>query len=129
MTLSVQRLKAYPDIENVVTFGLFLLGLMRKQPARNSWRQLDLKDTRYLYCARHFFGKFDKCSSVEVNVLLFLQIGKTKVFLKAGQMAELDARRTEVLGRAARIIQSKFRSYLLLKAATNLQAVCRGREY
>ncbi|CAA7013966.1 unnamed protein product [Microthlaspi erraticum] len=55
------------------------------------------------------------------------QIGKTKVFLKAGQMAELDARRTEVLGRAARIIQSKFRSYLLLKAATNLQAVCRGQ--
>ncbi|CAF2038781.1 unnamed protein product [Brassica napus] len=55
------------------------------------------------------------------------QIGKTKVLLMAGQMAELDARRTEVLGRAARIIQRKFRSYLLLKAAINMQAVCRGQ--
>ncbi|CAH8357713.1 unnamed protein product [Eruca vesicaria subsp. sativa] len=45
----------------------------------------------------------------------------------AGQMAELDARRTEVMGRAARIIQRKFRSYLLLKAAINIQAVCRGQ--
>ncbi|CDY31978.1 BnaA07g00170D [Brassica napus] len=54
------------------------------------------------------------------------QIGKTKVLLMAGQMAELDARRTEVLGRAARIIQWKFRSYLLIKAAINMQAVCRG---
>lgn len=57
---------------------------------------------------------------------LFLQIGKTKVFLMAGQMAELDARRTEVLGRAAIIIQRKFRSYRLLNAAINMQAVCRG---
>jgi myosin V len=32
------------------------------------------------------------------------QIGKTKVFLRAGQMVDLDARRAEVLGRAARII-------------------------
>ena len=57
---------------------------------------------------------------------MFLKIGKTKVLLMAGQMAELDARRTEVLGRAARIIQWKFRSYLLIKAAINMQAVCRG---
>ncbi|KAL0694088.1 hypothetical protein Bca4012_061268 [Brassica carinata] len=55
------------------------------------------------------------------------QIGKSKVLLMAGQMAELDARRTEVLGRAARIIQRKFRSYLLLKAAINIQALCRGQ--
>ncbi|KAG6426969.1 hypothetical protein SASPL_111208 [Salvia splendens] len=40
------------------------------------------------------------------------QIGKTKVFLRAGQMAELDARRTEVLGRSASIIQRKVRSYM-----------------
>ncbi|KAG7641412.1 Myosin head motor domain [Arabidopsis suecica] len=62
------------------------------------------------------------------------QIGKTKVFLKAGQMAELDDRRTEVLGRAACIIQWKFRSYLtrqsfimLRNAAINIQAVYRGQ--
>ncbi|KAH0941166.1 hypothetical protein HID58_000803, partial [Brassica napus] len=62
------------------------------------------------------------------------QIGKTKVFLRAGQMADLDARRNEVLGRAATSIQRKFRSYLfrknlmmLRKAAVNMQAVCRGQ--
>ncbi|KAL3531162.1 hypothetical protein ACH5RR_010484 [Cinchona calisaya] len=61
------------------------------------------------------------------------QIGKTKVFLRAGQMAELDARRTEVLGRSASIIQRKVRSYiarksftLLRRSAIYMQSVCRG---
>ena len=60
------------------------------------------------------------------------QIGKTKVFLKAGQMTELDARRNEVLGRSASIIQRKVRSYLTRKSfallrqfATQIQASCR----
>ncbi|KAK3025057.1 hypothetical protein RJ639_044808, partial [Escallonia herrerae] len=43
------------------------------------------------------------------------QIGKTKVFLRAGQMAELDARRTEVLAYAARRIQRQIRTYLTRK--------------
>nr|GEW23383.1 myosin-6-like [Tanacetum cinerariifolium] len=62
------------------------------------------------------------------------QIGKTKVFLRAGQMAELDARRTEVLGRSASIIQRKVRSYLaqksfmlLRRSALQVQSVCRGQ--
>ncbi|KAG8099976.1 hypothetical protein GUJ93_ZPchr0013g37336 [Zizania palustris] len=62
------------------------------------------------------------------------QIGKTKVFLRAGQMAELDARRTEVLSCSASKIQRKVRSYLahkqfiqLRKSATQLQAICRGQ--
>ncbi|GFP91078.1 myosin-8 [Phtheirospermum japonicum] len=61
------------------------------------------------------------------------QIGKTKVFLRAGQMAELDARRTEVLGRSASIIQRKVRSYMARKSFTLvrrstilIQSVCRG---
>ncbi|WJZ87482.1 hypothetical protein VitviT2T_006858 [Vitis vinifera] len=60
------------------------------------------------------------------------QIGKTKVFLRAGQMAELDARRNEVLGRSASIIQRKVRSYLsrksfvlLRQSAIQIQASCR----
>nr|CAB3452693.1 unnamed protein product [Digitaria exilis] len=62
------------------------------------------------------------------------QIGKTKVFLRAGQMAELDALRTEVLGCSATKIQRKVRSYLARKkfiqlrlSATQLQAICRGQ--
>ncbi|KAG6418712.1 hypothetical protein SASPL_120916 [Salvia splendens] len=61
------------------------------------------------------------------------QIGKTKVFLRAGQMAELDARRTEVLGRSASIIQRKVCSYmarksftLICRSAILIQSVCRG---
>ncbi|XP_062018762.1 myosin-6 [Rosa rugosa] len=62
------------------------------------------------------------------------QIGKTKVFLRAGQMAELDTRRTEVLGRSASIIQRKVRSYLarrsyakLRVSAILIQSACRGQ--
>ncbi|CAH2059870.1 unnamed protein product [Thlaspi arvense] len=43
------------------------------------------------------------------------QIGKTKIFLRAGQMAELDARRTEVLAGAVRHIQRQIRTYLTRK--------------
>ncbi|XP_066368156.1 myosin-17-like isoform X10 [Miscanthus floridulus] len=40
------------------------------------------------------------------------QIGRTKVFLRAGQMAELDARRTEVRNKAAIAVQSRFRTHV-----------------
>nr|DAD49059.1 TPA_asm: hypothetical protein HUJ06_018996 [Nelumbo nucifera] len=62
------------------------------------------------------------------------QLGKTKVFLRAGQMAELDARRAEVLGNAARIIQRQIRTYIarkefisLRKSAIHLQSRWRGK--
>ena len=72
-----------------------------------------------------------------ITVLLWgnvcLQIGKTKIFLRAGQMAELDARRAEVLGNAARTIQWQIRTYIARKefislrgAAINLQSYLRG---
>jgi hypothetical protein len=55
------------------------------------------------------------------------------VFLRAGQMADLDARRTEVLGKAARIIQRLMRTYiarkqfvLVKRSATRLQSFVRG---
>lgn len=61
------------------------------------------------------------------------QIGKTKVFLRAGQMAELDTRRAEVLGNAAKKIQRQTRTYIarkefisLRKAAIQLQSCWRG---
>ncbi|XP_048447849.1 myosin-8-like [Pyrus x bretschneideri] len=62
------------------------------------------------------------------------QVGKTKVFLRAGQMAELDAYRSEVLGRSASVMQRKVRSYLCRKkfvllrlSAIQVQALCRGQ--
>ncbi|KMZ63793.1 Myosin XI-F [Zostera marina] len=61
------------------------------------------------------------------------QMGKTKVFLRAGQMAELDARRTEILVNASRLIQRKIRTYLtqkdfikLRKASVQLQTFLRA---
>ncbi|KAJ4958781.1 hypothetical protein NE237_025892 [Protea cynaroides] len=61
------------------------------------------------------------------------QIGKTKVFLKASQMAELDARRMKVLGNAARTIQRQIRSHIarkdfitLRKAIVHMQSLLRG---
>ncbi|KAJ0718398.1 putative myosin ATPase [Helianthus annuus] len=62
------------------------------------------------------------------------QIGKTKVFLRAGQMAELDAWRAEILGNAAAIIQRRIRTHIahqqfiaLRKASLFLQSFCKGR--
>ncbi|KAH6817211.1 myosin family protein with Dil [Perilla frutescens var. frutescens] len=49
------------------------------------------------------------------------QLGKTKVFLRAGQMAELDARRAEVLGKAARTIQRQIRTYIDRKEFVSLR--------
>ncbi|XP_009411029.3 myosin-11-like [Musa acuminata AAA Group] len=52
---------------------------------------------------------------LEKKGLIGFQIGKTKVFLRAGQMAELDARRAEVLNSAAKTIQNQIRTYILRK--------------
>nr|GEY11977.1 IQ motif, EF-hand binding site [Tanacetum cinerariifolium] len=62
------------------------------------------------------------------------QIGKTKVFLRAGQMAELDAYRTEILGRSATKIRAKYLSHsankkfiLLRKSTMPIQTIVRGQ--
>ncbi|CAA6658569.1 unnamed protein product [Spirodela intermedia] len=61
------------------------------------------------------------------------QIGKTKVFLRAGQMAELDARRIEILANAAKLIQRQIQTHLtrkqfviLRKAAIQFQKLRRA---
>lgn len=65
-----------------------------------------------------------------------LQIGKTKVFLRAGQMAELDARRAEVLSNAAKTIQRRTRTHIarkqfiaLRKATIHVQSRWRGQSF
>ncbi|KAL3620616.1 hypothetical protein CASFOL_035528 [Castilleja foliolosa] len=61
------------------------------------------------------------------------EIGKTKVFLRAGQMADLDACRALKHGDAAKKIQTKIRSYFARKdyvvmhnSALFMQSACRG---
>lgn len=61
------------------------------------------------------------------------QLGRTKVFLRAGQIGVLDARRTEVLNAAARFVQGRLRTYIARRdfisiraAAISVQAYCRG---
>ncbi|KAK8490310.1 hypothetical protein V6N12_012444 [Hibiscus sabdariffa] len=61
------------------------------------------------------------------------QLGKTKVFLRAGQIGVLDSRRAEVLDTSAKRIQHRLRTFFARRkfisarvAATALQAYCRG---
>ncbi|CAN6825831.1 unnamed protein product [Brassica oleracea] len=80
------------------------------------------------------FDEVNACKKLLAKVdLKGFQIGKTKVFLRAGQIAELDAHRAEALGHSARIIQRKVLSYqsrkkylMLQSASTDIQAFCRG---
>ncbi|THG13573.1 hypothetical protein TEA_007836 [Camellia sinensis var. sinensis] len=62
------------------------------------------------------------------------QVGKTKVFLRAGQMAELDALRAEKRNIAAKTIQKQSRTHItrkqfiaLRKATICIQCIWRGR--
>ncbi|KAK8513690.1 hypothetical protein V6N13_002418 [Hibiscus sabdariffa] len=61
------------------------------------------------------------------------QLGKTKVFLRAGQIGVLDSRRAEVLDISAKRIQYRLRTFIAHRkfisarvAAIGLQAYCRG---
>ncbi|KAL9235143.1 hypothetical protein vseg_009931 [Gypsophila vaccaria] len=75
-------------------------------------------------------GNYDEkvaCQKIlEMKGLKGYQIGETKVFLRAGQMAELDARRAEVLGKAAKIIQYRVQTYYARKQFITLRdtAIC-----
>ncbi|MED6156822.1 hypothetical protein PIB30_017982 [Stylosanthes scabra] len=61
------------------------------------------------------------------------QLGRTKVFLRAGQIGILDSRRAEVLDNAAKCIQRRLRTFILHRdfislraAAVSIQSCCRG---
>ncbi|OVA05283.1 IQ motif [Macleaya cordata] len=83
-------------------------------------------------------GNYDEkvaCKKIlEKKGLAGFQIGKTKIFLRAGQMAELDARRAEVLSNAAKAIQRQIRTHIARKqfiatrkATIYVQSLWRGR--
>lgn len=63
-----------------------------------------------------------------------IQMGRTKVFLRAGQIGVLDSRRAGVLDHAAKCVQRQLRTFIvhrdfisLRAAAVSLQACCRGK--
>lgn len=100
--------------------------------------QVDPELTLFYKIYQHPYYEFPEETSIMLFTLLLytslLQIGKTKVFLRAGQMAELDARRTEVLAYAARRIQRQIRTYLtrkefitLRRSTINMQKIWRGK--
>ncbi|TYH55389.1 hypothetical protein ES332_D09G232000v1 [Gossypium tomentosum] len=107
-------------------------------PSRKSFREFV---ARFSLLAPEVLSKRNNYTEVtaskkilEKSKLSGYQIGKTKVFLRAGQMAELDALRTEILGRSASLIQRKVRTYLCHKcfillrlSAIQIQALCRGQ--
>ncbi|PON62582.1 Myosin, partial [Parasponia andersonii] len=83
-------------------------------------------------------GNYDEklaCEQIlEKMGLTGYQVGNTKVFLRAGQMAELDACRTEILGKSAKIIQLQTRTRIarrrfvsIQKASIHIQAFWRGK--
>uniref|UniRef100_A0A7N0U053 Uncharacterized protein n=1 Tax=Kalanchoe fedtschenkoi TaxID=63787 RepID=A0A7N0U053_KALFE len=83
-------------------------------------------------------GNYDEktaCKKImEKKGLKGCQIGKTKVFLRAGQMAELDARRAEVLSNAAKTVQRRIRTHnarkrflAMRKASIRVQSSWRRR--
>uniref|UniRef100_A0A8R7TW35 Uncharacterized protein n=1 Tax=Triticum urartu TaxID=4572 RepID=A0A8R7TW35_TRIUA len=81
--------------------------------------------------AKRFWTKSDWRA---ISIFSDQQIGRTKVFLRAGQMAELDARRTEVRNTAARGVQSQLRTHvareqflILRNASVCLQSFVRAR--
>jgi myosin heavy subunit len=87
-------------------------------------------ECRFITCAIHLIVD---CFCDLMILLFLLQIGKTKVLLRVGEMAKLDACRSEVLRRSSGIIQRKVLSYLarksfvlLRQSVIQIQAACRG---
>ncbi|XP_021814773.1 myosin-11 isoform X6 [Prunus avium] len=80
------------------------------------------------------FPENEACEKIlEKMGLKGYQIGKTKVFLRAGQMAELDAKRALMLGDSAKVIQRRGRTHItrrkyvsIQEASICVQSFCRG---
>ncbi|RHN80083.1 putative myosin ATPase [Medicago truncatula] len=80
------------------------------------------------------FEEKESCKMILEKIgLTGYQIGQTKLFLRAGHMAELDARRAYMLSNSATIIQKHTRTHFsqkryttLRKSSLFLQSICRG---
>ncbi|CAJ1972908.1 unnamed protein product [Sphenostylis stenocarpa] len=104
-------------------------------PARRTYSEF--VDRFGLIAPEFLDGSYDDKAATE-KILLKLklenfQLGRTKIFLRAGQIGILDSRRAEVLDNAAKCIQCRLRTFMahrdfifLRDAALSLQACCRG---
>ncbi|BAT95510.1 hypothetical protein VIGAN_08225400 [Vigna angularis var. angularis] len=80
------------------------------------------------------FDEKDSCKKILEKIgLTGYQIGETKIFLRVGQMSELDARRAFLLSSSATVIQKNAKTrcsrktYIdLRKSSVFLQSICRG---
>ncbi|KHN44988.1 Myosin-J heavy chain [Glycine soja] len=80
------------------------------------------------------FEEKDSCKKILEKIgLAGYQIGKTQIFLRAGQMAELDAQRAFLLSSSATVIQKHTKTHFsrkkyiaLQKSSVFLQSICRG---
>ncbi|CAI8606062.1 unnamed protein product [Vicia faba] len=93
---------------------------------------------RYGLISPEFFdGSYDDKAATEKILhklkLGNFQLGRTKVFLRAGQIGVLDSKRAEVLDNAAKHIQRQLKTFItrmhfisVRAAAVSLQACCRG---
>ncbi|KAK8483875.1 hypothetical protein V6N11_018674 [Hibiscus sabdariffa] len=105
-------------------------------PSRKPFR--DFIDRFSILAPEVLSGSYNEVAAckkiLEKSNLTGCQVGKTQVFLRAGQMAELDARRSEILGVSAIVIQRKVRAYLKYKnfkllriSSIKIQAFSRGQ--
>ncbi|XP_010526029.1 PREDICTED: myosin-15 [Tarenaya hassleriana] len=104
-------------------------------PTRRSYSEF--VDRFGLLASEFMDGSYDEKALTEkilrkLNLGNF-QLGRTKVFLRAGQIGILDSRRAEVLDNSARLIQRRLRTFVthqnfisVRASAVALQARCRG---
>lgn len=69
---------------------------------------------------------FDGCTWLKVSDInhIFLQIGKSKIFLRGNLMAELDAQRTGIYCVAAVVIQKHVRARVDLRKYIAMRRAC-----
>lgn len=91
-----------------------------------------------LYSLLYFCTVYDNCVRAVGQLVVYIysfnmQLGRTKVFLRAGQIGILDSCRAEVLDNSAKLIQRRLKTYIAFRdfistkaAAFVLQAYCRG---
>ncbi|OMO86452.1 IQ motif, EF-hand binding site [Corchorus olitorius] len=105
-----------------------------KQQLQSLMETLNTTEPHYIRCVKpNSLNRPQKFENLSILHQLRCGLGRTKVFLRAGQIGILDSRRAEVLDTAAKRIQRRLRTFIAHRnfistrgAAISLQAYCRG---